>query len=137
MRQKRTVGGPHEHKQVAHHRSGSCPCAAHNLVFAAGLDSYCAHGNPAAGDSAGAAAIVVLCDPVSGLLRLLLGQDPHDNPALLSQGHHFGERRQRDVGLGPKHDWSSHAADAFGLMAMPMRNLRGGQLLTARLNIPG
>src|SRR4029078_1368736 len=24
----------------------------------------------------------------------------------------------RDVGLGPEHDWSSHAADAFGLMAI-------------------
>jgi hypothetical protein len=24
---------------------------------------------------------------------------------------------QRDVGLGPEHDWSSHCADAFGLMA--------------------
>jgi phage terminase large subunit len=24
----------------------------------------------------------------------------------------------RDVGLGPEHDWSSHAADAFGLMAV-------------------
>jgi phage terminase large subunit len=25
---------------------------------------------------------------------------------------------QRDIGLGPEHDWSSHAADAFGLMAI-------------------
>jgi hypothetical protein len=40
------------HKQVAHHRSGSRRCAAHSLVFAAGLDSYCAHGNPAASHSA-------------------------------------------------------------------------------------
>ena len=24
----------------------------------------------------------------------------------------------RDVDLGPEHDWSSHAADAFGLMAV-------------------
>jgi len=24
----------------------------------------------------------------------------------------------RSVGLGPLHDWSSHAADAFGLMAI-------------------
>ena len=27
----------------------------------------------------------------------------------------------RDIGLGPKHDWSSHAADAFGLMATAHR----------------
>jgi hypothetical protein len=26
--------------------------------------------------------------------------------------------RRRDIGLGPEHDWSSHAADAFGLMAV-------------------
>lgn len=25
---------------------------------------------------------------------------------------------ERDVGLGPEHDWSSHAADAFGMMCM-------------------
>ena len=25
---------------------------------------------------------------------------------------------ERKVGLGPDHDWSSHAADAFGLMAI-------------------
>jgi phage terminase large subunit len=32
----------------------------------------------------------------------------------------YHERRdaERNVGLGPEHDWSSHAADAFGLMAI-------------------
>jgi phage terminase large subunit len=32
----------------------------------------------------------------------------------------YHEKRddQRNVGLGPEHDWSSHAADAFGLMAV-------------------
>ncbi len=32
----------------------------------------------------------------------------------------YHERRDyaRNVGLGPEHDWSSHAADAFGLMAI-------------------
>lgn len=32
----------------------------------------------------------------------------------------YHERRdeERGVGLGPEHDWSSHAADAFGLMAV-------------------
>ena len=32
----------------------------------------------------------------------------------------YHERRdsQRKIGLGPEHDWSSHAADAFGLMAI-------------------
>ena len=27
-------------------------------------------------------------------------------------------REQRNVGVGPEHDWSSHAADPFGLMAI-------------------
>jgi phage terminase large subunit len=33
---------------------------------------------------------------------------------------YYHERRheERNVGLGPEHDWSSHAADAFGLMAI-------------------
>jgi phage terminase large subunit len=32
----------------------------------------------------------------------------------------YHERKDdvRNVGLGPEHDWSSHAADAFGLMAI-------------------
>ena len=32
----------------------------------------------------------------------------------------YHERRDpaRDIGLGPEHDWSSHAADAFGLMCV-------------------
>jgi phage terminase large subunit len=32
----------------------------------------------------------------------------------------YHERKDdaRNVGLGPKHDWSSHAADALGLMAI-------------------
>jgi len=32
--------------------------------------------------------------------------------------YHEKKDEQRSVGLGPEHDWSSHAADAFGLMAI-------------------
>lgn len=32
--------------------------------------------------------------------------------------YHEKKDEQRNVGLGPEHDWSSHAADAFGLMAI-------------------
>jgi len=32
--------------------------------------------------------------------------------------YHARKDEQRDVGLGPEHDWSSHCADAFGLMAI-------------------
>jgi phage terminase large subunit len=32
--------------------------------------------------------------------------------------YHEKKDNIRDIGLGPEHDWSSHAADAFGLMAV-------------------
>jgi phage terminase large subunit len=32
--------------------------------------------------------------------------------------YHERKDEQRNVGLGPEHDWSSHAADGFGLMAI-------------------
>lgn len=32
--------------------------------------------------------------------------------------YHEGRDDQRGIGLGPKHDWSSHSSDAFGLMAV-------------------
>lgn len=32
--------------------------------------------------------------------------------------YHEKRDTQRDIGLGPDHDWSSHAADAFGLMCV-------------------
>lgn len=32
--------------------------------------------------------------------------------------YHEKKDEQRDIGLGPEHDWSSHGADAFGLMAV-------------------
>ena len=32
--------------------------------------------------------------------------------------YHEKKDESRDIGLGPEHDWSSHGADAFGLMAI-------------------
>jgi phage terminase large subunit len=31
--------------------------------------------------------------------------------------YHERQDEKRSIGLGPEHDWSSHAADAFGYMA--------------------
>jgi len=33
---------------------------------------------------------------------------------------HYHEKidEKRNIGLGPEHDWTSHAADAIGMMAM-------------------
>ena len=34
---------------------------------------------------------------------------------------------ERDIGLGPAHDWASHGSDAFGLMAIVAEEaMRGG-----------
>ncbi|MDF3607545.1 phage terminase large subunit [Paracoccus sp. DMF-8] len=37
---------------------------------------------------------------------------------------HYHEKRddKRNIGFGPEHDWSSHAADAFGLMCLAFLN---------------
>jgi phage terminase large subunit len=32
--------------------------------------------------------------------------------------YHEKRGEVRNIGLGPEHDWSSHSADAFGLMAI-------------------
>lgn len=32
--------------------------------------------------------------------------------------YHEKRDKERDIGLGPEHDWSSHAADSFGLLAI-------------------
>ncbi len=42
--------------------------------------------------------------------------------------YHEKKDEARDVGLGPDHDWSSHAADAFGLMAIAYEEPRPGGL---------
>ena len=40
-------------------------------------------------------------------------------PGLDALGWYHEKRdEERDVGLGPEHDWSSHSADAFGLQAL-------------------
>lgn len=40
--------------------------------------------------------------------------------------YHEKKDETRNVGLGPNHDWSSHSADAFGLMAIKYEDLYGG-----------
>lgn len=47
----------------------------------------------------------------------------------------YHERRddKRGIGLGPEHDWSSHAADAFGLMAVDYEQ-NGAERKPVRLN---
>jgi phage terminase large subunit len=50
--------------------------------------------------------------------------------------YHERKDENRNVGLGPEHDWSSHAADAFGLMAIvyedPARSAAFGRTIAYR-----
>lgn len=50
------------------------------------------------------------------------GPDGHDRTEAgreaLGAYHEKRSNDDRDVGLGPNHDWSSHGADAFGMMAL-------------------
>ena len=40
-------------------------------------------------------------------------------PGLDAVGYYHEKRDEtRNIGLGPEHDWSSHGADSFGLMAI-------------------
>ncbi len=47
--------------------------------------------------------------------------------------YHERKDEKREIGLGPEHDWASHAADAFGLMAVayekPTNTLRPQRLV--------
>ena len=40
----------------------------------------------------------------------------------------------RDIGLGPDHDWSSHAADAFGMMCQTYEPPRTTKLPEVKTN---
>ena len=59
-------------------------------------------------------------------MNLLLRQ------AEMRLAYHEKKDEQRDVGLGPEHDWSSHAADAFGLMAIAYEEPRVKTALPTR-----
>jgi phage terminase large subunit len=53
-------------------------------------------------------------------------------PGLEALGWYHEKRdpKRGDIGLGPDHDWSSHAADAFGLMCVAHKppTVRGKKL---------
>jgi phage terminase large subunit len=50
--------------------------------------------------------------------RIWVNEDA-TRPGLRALGHYHEKRDEdRNVGLGPEHDWSSHGADAFGLMCI-------------------
>jgi phage terminase large subunit len=50
----------------------------------------------------------------------------------------YHERRdeERNVGLGPEHNWASHACDAFGLMAICYEDPARTQAFSQKINYP-
>lgn len=51
--------------------------------------------------------------------------------------YHEKKDENRDMGLGPNHDWSSHSADAFGLMAIDYEEPRPPRKAKPRAAVPG
>jgi phage terminase large subunit len=51
---------------------------------------------------------------------------------------YYHERRdeERNAGLGPEHDWSSHGADAFGLMAISYEEPSRSSAFNRKINYP-
>jgi phage terminase large subunit len=47
--------------------------------------------------------------------------------------YHERKDEDRNIGLGPEHDWSSHAADAFGLMAVDYEDPARGKAFSRKL----
>jgi len=45
--------------------------------------------------------------------------------------YHEKKDELRDIGLGPEHDWSSHGADAFGLMCVAAEQIMAGKTVIA------
>jgi len=68
-------------------------------------------------EGAGAAAMRI--EAVRRLFPWCLFNEATTEAGLDALGYYHEKKdEQRDIGLGPSHDWSSHAADAFGLMAI-------------------
>lgn len=50
--------------------------------------------------------------------------------------YHEKKDENRNVGLGPEHDWSSHGADAFGLMAVAYEEPAQARAFNRAINYP-
>jgi phage terminase large subunit len=50
--------------------------------------------------------------------------------------YHERKDEQRNVGLGPEHDWSSHGADAFGLMAISSEEPSRARSFNRKIEMP-
>jgi phage terminase large subunit len=61
--------------------------------------------------------------------------EPTTGPGLDALGwYHEKKDEKRNIGLGPKHDWASHGADAFGLMCVAYEEPQSSAAMSAPLN---
>lgn len=50
--------------------------------------------------------------------------------------YHEKKDEARNIGLGPDHDWSSHGADSFGLMAIVYEQQKGKKAVNTNYSVP-
>ena len=82
----------------------------------------------------GKGAAMMRVEAVRRLFPLIWFNEATTEPGRDALGYyHERKDEERNVGLGPEHDWSSHAADAFGLMAVDYEEPRKG---VDRLEVP-
>lgn len=75
----------------------------------------------------GAGAAMQRVDAMRRIFPRLRFDDDRTRPGVRALGHYHEKRHEeRNVGLGPEHDWSSHGADAAGLMAIDYQPPRTG-----------
>ena len=74
----------------------------------------------------GAGAATSRIEAVRRLFPSMWFNEPKTKGGLEAIGwYHEKKDEKRGIGLGPNHDWSSHAADALGLMAVYHSLYRG------------
>lgn len=76
----------------------------------------------------GAGAAMLRIEAVRRILPRCWFNEATTEPGREALGYYHERKDEaRNVGLGPNHDWSSHAADAFGQMAIVYEEPRGPQ----------
>src|SRR5207245_4111716 len=74
---------------------------------------------PAPVENQGKGAAMMRVEAVRRVLPMCWFNETSTEPGRDALGYyHERKDEDRNVGLGPEHDWSSHAADSFGLMAI-------------------
>jgi hypothetical protein len=94
------------------------------------MRAYCDIGGPGAKADA---FTMWICQFVGGRINVLnyyeaQGQPLAEHLAWLGW-YHEKKHEELGIGLGPDHDWSSHAADAFGLMCVSYEPPRASKKL--------